>query len=134
MVDSSKFNCKYTSTGKSRGTEKEYKCLRCEHTRWSRYPANMLHRRCNKPDGDVNELPEGHWFDPKKRIKEMMDEMVEKGANKQTPEQMEETLERCFSGCDQFDGVVCINRGSPCQHFGRWVERLLLNGCNYKSR
>ena len=45
------------------------------------------------------------------------------------------TLDRCFGGCTKMDDNVghCTLRGKSCTCRQRWIECILLNGCDYES-
>lgn len=45
--------CVYQPTGK----DGEYRCVNCQHTRVSKYPAQMLHRDCATPGSDPQYIP-----------------------------------------------------------------------------
>lgn len=96
-----------------------YQCPDCGTELWSAYPPNRVHHQCGTPKR----------HDPREQLEQQLDSLLQAGANGRSREAIWRTLDRCFDGCDRLVDGVCVHRGGTCSHRRRWVEALLLKGC-----
>lgn len=112
--------CNYASLGKTR-RGRLYECSKCGHRRVSRKSPELLHRPCSVavPRLSVRET-----------LEQTLRTKIDRGETCRTWEEVQETLDKCFGDCKQFDGRVCqAGVVSPCKRFEVWITTLLIGPC-----
>jgi hypothetical protein len=111
--------CKYELTRKGADGINSYRCIGCGDERKSKYPAHQLHRWCGDRPG---------WRTKRERIEE--DIATDITSQTRTMAQINQTLDKCFSGCKHMKRW-CTKHGNRQlqEQYQAWIEYLLEDDC-----
>ena len=111
--------CEYERTGDGDDGQHRYKCTHCGHERQSKYPANMLHRRCAESKPTLRHVT-------KFAVAAALHVM--RGSPKRTAEEIDRLYEICKT-CDKFRNDncrlcgCCVTRNKVYRNKLAWADQ-----------